>query len=217
MKGETIIMSSMKKTNSIKKFIVFLIILIILAVLGFNIKNFLSAKFSTDNYIKQTETIKIKKRDLLNSINVSGKVTGSDVVKITSTLNAKVTTLNVKLGDYVNEGDVLCIFDSSDFQREYDSLITSITNSGEQFQHTHNVNQRALETARQNKVVSLEQAQRNIDKALREQENAYNKYNSIVNKYNDNVAKKDNTYQEMITAQNEEDEEKYQRLNVSVK
>lgn len=107
-------MSSMKKTKSIKKFIVFIIILIILAVLGFSVKNFLSAQFSTDNYIKQTETIKIKKQDLLNSINASGKVTGSDVVKVTSTLNARVATLNVKLGDYVNEGDVLCIFDSSE-------------------------------------------------------------------------------------------------------
>ena len=206
-------MGSMKKAKSIKKFLVLLVILIILAVLGFSAKNFLSAQFSADNYITQTETIEIKKRDLLNSINVSGKVTGSDVIKITSTLNSRVKTLNVQLGDYVNEGDVLCIFDSSDFQREYDSLVASTNNSGEQSQHTHEVNQRALENAQQDKIVSLEQAQRNIDKALRDQENAYNKYNSTVEKYNDYAAKKDSAYQEMITAQNDGDEEKYQRLN----
>ena len=135
------------------------------------------------------DAYKVEKTDLENYISVSGAVEGSNIVKVTTDLAAKVSQLNVELGSSVKAGDVLCVFDSKDLQSEYDALKNSMDKNGERVESTHKINQRNLDSAKSDKTNALAQAQRVIDKAVSARDDAYNKYNSTVASANDYYAK----------------------------
>lgn len=63
-------------------------------------------------------TITLKKGDLASMINVKGIVQSNEVSSVSSNLNVKVTSLNVKVGDSVRKGDVIARLDDSDLIRE---------------------------------------------------------------------------------------------------
>lgn len=141
-----------------------------------------------------TDTALIEKQNLVNSISVSGNVEGDNLVKITSTVNSKIKTLNVSIGDSVKKGDVLCTFDSSDFQDEYNSLKETVEKTQEMNQNTHEINQRNLLNAQKEKDAVLAQAQRAIDSAVDARDKAYQKYNDLIGKCNEYSEKKDSLY-----------------------
>ena len=65
------------------------------------------------------ETYVLEKRDLTESVSGTGKISSvhkQDIV-LASMANTKVTSLNVKLGDAVKEGDIICTFDTEDIER----------------------------------------------------------------------------------------------------
>ena len=139
-------------------------------------------------------------QDIENFISVSGKVEGSDIVKITSDLNTKVKELNVEVGTSVKAGDVLCVFDSSDFQQEYDALKETLDNADQRSQSQHEINQRALNSAQSDKDNALAQAQRTIDKAVEARDAAYNKYNTLQTKVNDLYVKSNDLYNTVVAS-----------------
>ncbi|MBR2284078.1 MAG: efflux RND transporter periplasmic adaptor subunit [Ruminococcus sp.] len=145
------------------------------------------------------DTYTVEKTDLENYISVSGTVEGSDLVKITSDLNTKIVSLNVELGSSVKKGDVLCVFDSSDLQAEYDSLTSSSEKSGEQHQDQHTINQRNLDNAKSDKQSALAQAQRIIDNAVSARDRAYDKYNSTVEKANNLYSQYSSAYDKAVS------------------
>jgi HlyD family secretion protein len=173
-----------KKKNRKKKIITAVIIIAVIVGIGAGITSCASNMLSsvTEVIAQNDETLSIQKQNLIRSISVSGTVQSGSLVKVTSMTNAKIQTLNVKIGDYVNEGDILCIFDSSDIQKEYDSIQESINKTDEMNQHTHEINQRNLNDAIADKEIALNQAQRNIDDAKTACQNAYDKYNSLNDK-----------------------------------
>ena len=64
-----------------------------------------------------TETAVIEKMDLSNSIGVTGTLATAEGKTGTTTLeNIKVTEVYVEVGDEVQEGDIICTFDSSDIE-----------------------------------------------------------------------------------------------------
>ena len=111
-------------------------------------------------------TYTLEHTDVENFISVTGKVEGSNVVKVTSEVATKVKTLNVGIGSNVKEGDVLCVFDSSSFQEEYDKLKESSDMANEKSDSMHTKNAKALESAKSDKTDQLKQAQRVIDNAV---------------------------------------------------
>ncbi len=126
------------------------------------------------------DAYKLEKTDLENYISVSGAVEGSNIVKVTTDLAAKVSQLNVELGSNVKAGDVLCVFDSTDLQSEYDALKNSMDKNGERVESTHQINQRNLNNAKSDKTNALAQAQKVIDRAVSARDDAYNKYNQTL-------------------------------------
>ncbi len=131
-----------------------------------------------------TETYTLEKQDIENYISVSGSVEGSDIVKITSDITAKVASLNVEVGSSVKKGDVLCVFDTTDLQSEYDNLKNTSDKSNQRQQSQHNINQRNYDNAVSEKQTALAQAQRAVDNAINSRDKAYNKYNDLGNKMN---------------------------------
>ena len=124
-------------------------------------------------------TYTVEHTDVENYISVSGTVEGSNIVKVTSDLTAKVKTLNVGVGDVVKTGDVLCVFDSSDYQEQYDKLKETADNSQARQDSFHEKNQRALQEARNQKTDLLRKAQRGIDNAVSARDSAYSKYEKL--------------------------------------
>lgn len=210
-----------------KKGIIIFIVAVVFLLCGIGIKISISrniSELSNNVLMNQVETQAIEYRDISNYISVSGNVESENLLKITSTVNAKILSLNVELGSHVNEGDILCVFDSSDFQQQYDTLLKTMENSKNLDNNTHKINQRNLEKAKQDKEISLAQAQRNIDNAISARDKAYQKESDIVNSLNQAYVDRDGTRDFLGTVNQEESPEIYadtlqklQELELTVK
>lgn len=141
--------------------------------------------------------------DLIRGINVSGTINGVNTVKVTSSAASKIESLLVSPGDYVKKGDVLCIFDSSSLQDEYDALKQEVENAEEMSKKTHTINVRNLNEAKTDRETSLAQAQRAIDEAIAARDKASSRYNAMVEKYNAAAARKDELYNQLQYADEE--------------
>ena len=64
------------------------------------------------------ETAQIEKMDLTNSVSVTGTLATANGKTASTTLkDIKVTKVYVEVGDEVQEGDIICTFDSSDIEK----------------------------------------------------------------------------------------------------
>ncbi|MDE7121100.1 MAG: efflux RND transporter periplasmic adaptor subunit, partial [Oscillospiraceae bacterium] len=155
-------MEQVKKKKKGKKILIAVIVLLLLGggtagFVAYNRHNSTSMQDFSGNVV---ETAAIEYHDISNHISVSGNVESENLVKVTSKLTAKVESLHVEIGSHVNEGDILCVFDSSELQQQYDNLLKSQENSQNQNENTHKINQRNLENAQKEKEINLAQAQR---------------------------------------------------------
>ena len=67
--------------------------------------------------VMTVETATVERMDLSNSIGVTGTLATAEGKSGTTTLeNIEVTEVFVELGDEVQEGDIICTFDSSDIE-----------------------------------------------------------------------------------------------------
>lgn len=123
-------------------------------------------------------------QDLSDFISVSGTVESESSMNVTSSVNAKITKLNVAIGDYVNEGDVLCVFDNSDIKQQITDLETSIKNASALDENTKKLNRKALENAKEDQKIQLKSAKESIDSAKDDYNKAYKKYSDCINNIN---------------------------------
>lgn len=123
-------------------------------------------------------------QDLSDFISVSGTVESESSMNVTSSVNAKITSLNVAVGDYVNEGDVLCVFDNSDIKQQITDLETSIKNASALDENTKKLNRKALENAKEDQKIQLKSAKEGIDSAKDDYNKAYKKYSDCINNIN---------------------------------
>lgn len=206
----------MEHTKNKKKRRLFIIIIIVL-LSGIGIAAFIKHSRNISESLQNisanaVEISEIQYRDISNHINVSGNVESENLVKVTSKLNAKVSTLNVELGSHVKEGDVLCVFDSSELQQQYDSLLETQNNLQNQSDHTHQINARNLENAKRDKQISLEQAQRTIDEAISAQDKAYQKESNLADEVNNETARFNDAVNIMNTT---DDPLKYEEASIT--
>lgn len=123
-------------------------------------------------------------QDLSDFISVSGTVESESSMNVTSSVSAKITKLNVAVGDYVNEGDILCVFDNSDIKQQITDLETSIKNASALDENTKKMNRKALENAKEDQKVQLKSAKESIDSAKDDYNKAYKKYSDCINNIN---------------------------------
>ncbi|MBQ8965778.1 efflux RND transporter periplasmic adaptor subunit [Ruminococcus sp.] len=122
--------------------------------------------------------------DLSDTLSATGTVIGNGTVDVTTKLNCSVSEVKVSLGDMVKEGDLLCVFDSTELQEEYDSLKEQLDTSDKKEKSGHDKNARDLTSTENKKATALARAQRAIDNATKERDEAYDKYNKLVGEYN---------------------------------
>lgn len=132
----------------------------------------------------------LAKQDLSTSISVSGKIESQSKVSVTSDLTYKIAELKVAVGDYVNQGDVLCVFDSSELNAQIKSLEEQLQNSDSLNSKQTSINNRALSEAKSDQQdqlaaasASIDKASSNLDKAKAykaQLESTYNDYQSQI-------------------------------------
>ena len=121
-----------------------------------------------------SQTIELTKRDISNSISVTGTLASANAKSISVDLsNVEVEEIYVEVGDVISEGDIICRFNSDDIQNSLKDAKTnlSITNTKTNME---------IQSATDN----LENAQikRNIEaeRASTEVANAYSEYEDKV-------------------------------------
>lgn len=92
----------------------------------------------------------LKKQDLSTSVSATGSVESATSRKIYSTVNYSVETVNVKLGDTVTAGQVLCTLDSSDLESQIAQKESSMQSSSVNTYFTLSQSEKRYNEARNN-------------------------------------------------------------------
>lgn len=171
-----------KKTGCIIAVIVTVILIVVLIAVITGLAG--SAMQSKQMYPYGEAAVK----NLASYVNVSGAVSGSDTVNITTELQEKVTVLGVRVGDSVRKGDVLCEFDSAPLQAKFDQLSANAENSQNAEDYHMSILRRNLNSTKQDKNTALAQAQQAIDAAKAARDQAYQTYNANNDHYNQLLA-----------------------------
>lgn len=149
-----------------KKKKVWIAVLVVVALVVVIIGKMLSS--ATQEVAMITNLVEIEPvqmRDLSDTISLKGTIAGDSKTNIISKATTEVTAMNVQVGDIVQEGDVLCTLDSASIEEQIAELETSLSNANavESINNQQAVD--AVEQARQDQAVKLEEAQIAIDRA----------------------------------------------------
>ncbi len=171
----------MKKKFKHKKLVIVLVIIVVAIIVLVGVaKRKLTSVAEATNII-QLE--KVDKRDLSDSISLTGTVSGETKINYASTAAAEITSVNVQVGDVVKEGDVIATLDKDSIQKQIDVLEKSLSNAAALKENENSQNQRALERAKEDQKNQLAQADENINSA----QTAYNTAQNNVNALNGQI------------------------------
>ena len=95
-------------------------------------------------------TVTLQKGTLEDSISATGTVQSSDVSNVTTDLKYTVKTVNVQVGDSVEEGDVICTLDTSELEESIQKLQESLADAKDEAQKQYEKAQASLTEAEEN-------------------------------------------------------------------
>lgn len=98
------------------KFLLIIFVLALVFLMASMVKGMFLKKKGTE--ISSNQVIILKKGDVVNSINENGKVVSSTSTDIFAEKESPVSSINVKVGDEVKEGDIIATLDSSAIDEE---------------------------------------------------------------------------------------------------
>ncbi|MBO7387455.1 MAG: HlyD family efflux transporter periplasmic adaptor subunit [Lachnospiraceae bacterium] len=168
---------------------VVLVLLIALVIYIISVVN--KAKEFLNNNSFDFGTVEV--RDLTNSISATGKVVSLDKKNAQGGVaGVEIVELNVEVGDYVEEGQVIAILDSSEIQENIDIAKKQLNASEANNSIGVNGAARSLNNAEVNRDKDAEKADVNIARAWDAYVNAANAAKEATDKYNNAVnARKD--------------------------
>lgn len=109
--------------------------------LAFYVHSRQQARAVMQENMNQVETVQVTKQNLIDSISVTGTIKSADEREVQSIAkDVEVLEVRYKVGDYVNEGDVVVVLDSSELERS----LTEAQNSQALSQYKEN---KSIETA----------------------------------------------------------------------
>ncbi len=154
----------MEKKKKLKKLIIILVIIIAaIFVVVFAAKkmvNGLNETFSMRIQMQQVE-----KKDMSDTITLSGTVKGEFIHNYTSNVQSKFVTVDVQVGDEVKKGDVIATLDQDTLRKEIAALEKSITNSNALSQNQSDMNKKALADAKEEQKEALADAAEVIERS----------------------------------------------------
>lgn len=139
--------------------------------------------------ILEPETAEVERRTLTESVSATGKIASVESKTVTALVTGvEIKSVDVKVGDVVAEGDVLCVLDSSALEQNLADAKTSLSSAQGKTQISVSSAQRSLEEAQASRNIELERADEDVAKAwndyleaVTDQEEAESEYNEAKN------------------------------------
>ena len=170
--------------------------------------------------IKKPEIEAIEKRSLAKSISATGKIVANDKKDIITTLTgSKIKTVNVKEGDKVSVGDVICTFDTSDIADSLSKAQASLKVTKEQSSLGIQGAQRSLNDAIANRDAQINSSSKDLESAEKTYKDAEKRLNDAksnlesLKKQKDELTEKYNIAKSEITKQNTNNEKNAAEIN----
>lgn len=176
-------MAKMKKGTKI-----FIILSIVVVVIAAALVGLISAgkkaleALSTGNISYSA----LERMDLSNTISVSGNIRSASVKKVYQEASGagKAVQVNVEVGDTVQEGDVLCVFDSTDLQKDYEKSKYQADQSAESAQISLDSARNNYSTGKITQEQAVRSAEKNLEAKQDALETAEEDYNQALEDYN---------------------------------
>lgn len=159
--------NAVQKLGNKKKVLIPAVIVLVLAGgLGVHGLNRYKARKAMAEQMSQVETTTVTKQNLVDSISVTGTVNSEDARDVSAIAsNVEVETVNYKVGDYVNEGDVVVVLDSSELERK----LKEAQNSQALSEYNEN---KSIETASESYTQAVEEGTDDYNKAVKSESQA---------------------------------------------
>lgn len=119
--------------------------------------------------VVSTETL--QQMDLKNTISLTGTVETQTGRKVYSTLTYPVESVNVEVGDVVQEGDVLAKLKTDDLELDIAQQQAAVTASNNQAAHQIEVSRKAYENAKENYENGLDSSAISAEQSVTQAEN----------------------------------------------
>ena len=201
----------MSKSKKIVKRIV--ILLVILFIIGGIVMFVRSAiRGATQNIVMRSDTCGfVKRQDLTSYASFSGQISSSDKLMVTADPTLKVSKLNVKVGDNVKAGDILCEFDSKKLQEKYDKMVKNSEKAQGASQHSHDLIVRSYNKAKTERDSMISKAKSTYDTAVSKRDSAYETYNKMIDEYNKLYSLQIDAYNAWANAADNDPDKDYKR------
>lgn len=111
-----------------KKVCITMVVIFALLIVFFVVKGNLTKKQrQMMQDMSQPKIAEIEKRNLMSTISATGSIVSSESKEISVSLsNVEVESVNFQVGDMINEGDILCTFDSEDIEKNLSQAKASL-------------------------------------------------------------------------------------------
>lgn len=167
-------MSTEKKSKKKKRIIIGVVILAIVGVIFWGIKNMTSQIEMTANLV---EIEPVQSRDLSDSISLKGTVSGESKTNVVSVASAEITAVNVQVGDIVSEGDALVTLEKSNIEEQIALLKKNITNANAIAKNEAALRNQSLEQAKADQTTAIGRATDSVNSAQGACDSYQKKYN----------------------------------------
>lgn len=153
-----------EKLTKHKKLVILLVVVIVIAGLGMLVTNNMKKKKEMlMQSFNQTETAFLEKRTLVSSVSATGTVQSVDSKEVSVALsNVEVESIQVAVGDIVEEGDVICIFDSEDIEQNLADAKASLNSTTGKSEIDVSSAERSLAEAETTRNIEAERADQNV-------------------------------------------------------
>ena len=146
------------------KVITIIIIAVILALIGLFI--YLHGRSAGPETKAEAEIVTIEKRDLVQSLTLSGSVESGAAYSVTSKLaDVEVKQVNVKVGDTVKKGDVIAVLDDTELRENVDSASKNLTSAKKKGSQEVSNAKRSLRRAEEDESISTGRADKEAKNA----------------------------------------------------
>ena len=166
----------MKKSK--KRIIIILIVAVVLIAVIFSLVRCGSnVAGAIQSAASMEQALPLEEQDLSSSINATGTVESQNVYSVTTDLTCKVKELKVAIGDHVEAGDVLCVFDDSDVREQIATLEEQVSASDQLAAKQNQIAERNLQDAKNDQASQINSA----NTAITDAQSAYDKANADYN------------------------------------
>lgn len=164
-----------EKLKKNKKKVIILTVVIVIAIILL-VNNLINANKEEEPAYEIGE---IERQDLTTSISATGKITTEETKNVNSQLvGYKLTGVNVKVGDTVNVGDILCTFDTEDLAKTVADTKATINALNEQGNIGIAGAERSLQDAQSNKDYNLKVPNEQVENAKKAHDSKLNEISS---------------------------------------